>query len=620
LPCATSNRKDSTVPEFLATPAAGYHHKMSGQTSVIVLLALLLFPFQLAAQQPFAARCASCHGADARGTAQGPGLAGNARVARLSIGELRDYLQRGNVAAGMPSFKDLPADELLALARHLRRINNDTILTPLASDAAPRITWGPPQPGDWLTYNGDESGNRYSPLNQITRQNVASLHVKWVFPIQHFGLETTPIAADGVLYVTGPNQVFALDALTGAALWHYSRPQSRELEGDASLGTNRGVAVREDKVFFVTDNARLVALDRSTGKLVWERPMVPSSNIAQPYGGTVAPLVVRDLVIVGVAGGDHGMRGFVEAFNVSDGELVWRRWTVPAEGEPGIESWRGKEPAAGGGATWLTGSYDAASETLYWATGNPWPDSDDRDRPGDNLFTNCVLALDPKTGEIKWHYQFTPHDLKDRDATEPNVLVDTMWRGTPSKLLLHADRNGFFYVLDRTSGKVLLAEPFLRRIDWASKIGADGRPVVTDARGCPADAANWDSTAFSPLTHFYYVMALEECTGAPTGYPDQTGQRYLRALDIDTGRVVWETPQPGPARAKSWGGVLATAGGLVFYTQPNGGFAAADQWSGRMLWRLPTNVRMKASPMTFMFRGHQYVAVAAGPNIICIGL
>jgi glucose dehydrogenase len=196
--------------------------------------------------------------------------------------------------------------------------------------------------------------------------------------------------------------------------------------------------------------------------------------------------------------------------------------------------------------------------------------------------------------------------------------VDTTWRGAPAKLLLHADRNGFFYVLGRR--EVLLAEPFLRRVDWASRIGADGQPVASDARGCPSDAAHWDSTAFSPLTRLYYVMTLEGCTGAPTGYPDQTGQRYLRALEIETGRVAWEAPQPGPARAKSWGGVLATAGGLVFYTQPNGGFVAADQRTGRTLWRLPTNVHMKASPMTFLYRGNQYVAVAAGPNIICLGL
>jgi PQQ-dependent dehydrogenase (methanol/ethanol family) len=581
-------------------------------------LALLLFAPHLLAQQVFAVRCAPCHGQDAHGTAQGPGLALNPRVAEKSADELRAYLEHGNPGAGMPSFADLPAADLVTLAKYLRRINADTVFGPVTATAPTRkITWDAPQPGDWLTYNGSDSANRYSPLKQIDAANVSSLKLKWVFPIPHFGLETTPLAAGGVLYVTGPNQVFALDALTGDGLWHYSRPPSNGLLGDSKLGTNRGVAILRDRVFFVTDNAHLLALDRATGKLLWDTAMAPAG---QPYGGTVAPLIVNDTVIAGVAGGDHGIRGFVAAFKPDTGALVWRRWTVPARGEPGIETWQGKEPVGGGGSTWLTGSYDASSDTLYWPTGNPWPDSDDRDRPGDNLYTNCVLALNPKTGEIKWHYQFTPHDLKDRDATEPNVLVDVAYKGKPSKLLLHADRNGFFYVLDRTDGKVLLAKPFLRRVDWAKSIGPDGRPVVVDPRGCPSDAANWDSTAYSPRTGLYYFMALEECTGTPTGYPDQTGQRFLRAVNIETGEIAWEAPQPGPARAKTWSGVLATAGDLIFYGQPNGSFTAADPRTGKMLWQFPTNVRMKASPMTFSFRGNQYIAVAAGPNILCFGL
>jgi PQQ-dependent dehydrogenase (methanol/ethanol family) len=581
-------------------------------------LSLLLAIPLTAQQQPFATRCAPCHGENGRGTAQGPGLYRNPRVAAQSVEELTAYIRTGNPAAGMPSFASLSDADLQNLARYIRRLNNDTILTPPPTiDPARKITFGPPQSGDWRTYNGDYSGNRYSPLKQITTANVASLKLKWVFPISYFGLETTPIAADGFIYVTGPNQVFALDALTGAPVWQYSRPPSPNLIGDASLGTNRGVAIRDDRVFFVTDNAHLLALDRATGKLLWDTAMPPSG---QPYGGTVAPLVVDDLVIAGVAGGDHGIRGFVAAYRADNGALAWRRWTVPAKGEPGIETWQGKEPVGGGGSTWLTGSYDPATHTVFWATGNPWPDSDDRDRPGDNLYTNSVLALDARTGEMKWHYQFTPHDVKDRDATEPNVLVDTSYKGRAAKLLLHADRNGFFYVIDRTSGEPLLAKPFLRRVDWASGIGPDGRPVVVDPRGCPSDAANWDSTAYSPTTRFYYFMALEECTGKPTGYPDQTGQRFLRAVNIDTGEIAWEVLQPGPARAKTWSGVLATAGGLVFYGQPNGGFTAVDERTGKQLWRFPTNVRMKGSPMTFSQDGAQYIVVAAGPNILCFGL
>ncbi len=584
-------------------------------------LALLLL-LQAPPPQPFTTLCAGCHGDNARGTAKAPGLARNPRVAEQSRDQLREYLQHGNPGAGMPSFGSLPADDLTKLANYLRHINNDTILMPPAPrQPARKVDFAPPRPGDWLTYNGSLSANRYSELSEITTRNVAALKLKWVFPISYFGLEVTPLEADGVMYVTGPNQVIALDALSGNPIWHYSRPQTPTVISDAALGTNRGVAILRDKVFFVTDNAHLIALDRSTGSLLWETPLAPATpDEHHHYGGTMAPLVVDDLVIAGVSGADEGIRGFVAAFKAETGALAWRRWTVPRRGEPGIETWNAKEPITGGGSTWLTGSYDPESRTLYWATGNPWPDADDRDRPGDNLYTDCVLALDPSNGALKWHYQFTPHDIADRDATEPNVLIDTQYQGKPAKLLLHADRNGFFYVLDRTTGKVLLAKPFLRRVDWASTIGPDGRPAVVDPNGCPSDAANWDSTAYSPETRLYYVLALEECTGKPTGYPDQTGQRYLRALNIETGEIVWEVPQPGPARAKTWTGVLATAGGLVFYGQPNGGFSAVDQRNGKILWTFPTNVRMKASPMTFEYGGHQFVAVAAGPNILCFGL
>jgi PQQ-dependent dehydrogenase (methanol/ethanol family) len=592
---------------------------------IVFAFILLLVPQQeispqLSPQQVFLKNCAGCHGEDARGTAKAPGLAMNPRVAAQSSEQLRAYIEHGNVAAGMPSFGDLPVADLISIARYLRGLNVEMIVEPTAMKPARKITWGAPKPGDWLTYNGNASANRYSPLKQISTANVSLLKLKWVFPIQYFGLEVTPLAADGVLYVTGPNQVFAIDALTGSALWQYSRPTSPGMSGDARLGTNRGVAILGDRVFFVTDNAHLLALDRASGKLLWEIPMASDSH-GQHYGGTMAPLIVNDAIIAGVAGADEGIRGFVAAFKPDTGALIWRHWTVPRTGEPGIKTWHDKEPITGGGSTWLTGSYDPTTDTLFWATGNPWPDSDDVNRPGDNLYTDCVLALNPKSGKLKWYYQFTPHDLKDRDATEPNVLVDTTYKGTFSKLLLHADRNGFFYVLDRTDGKLLLAKPFLRRIDWASGIGPDGRPVVKNPRGCPDDAANWDSTAFSPETHLYYFLALEECMGdKPGGYPEQTGQRFLRALNIETGDIVWEIPQPGPTRAKTWTGVLATAGGLVFYGQPNGGFAAVDQRDGKTLWQFPTNVRMKASPMTFTVGRAQYVAIAAGPNILCFGL
>ena len=350
---------------------------------------------------------------------------------------------------------------------------------------------------------------------------------------------------------------------------------------------------------------------------------------AQQYGSTVAPLIVKDMVIAGVSGGDWGIRGFLAAYKVDTGERVWRFWTVPAKGEPGIETWKGEEPKFGGGPTWLTGSYDPETDTLYWPTGNPFPDSNDRDRPGDNLFTNCILALNPGTGKLKWHYQFTPHDVHDWDSTEPPVLVDIRYRGQDRKLLLFANRNGFFYVLDRTNGQILLAKPFIHRLTWASGIGPDGRPQLLQEGDvtCPETATNWNATAFSPVTRLYYVMALEKCVVklSPGGWkkeppPDVPGIKYLRALDIESGKVVWEKPQIGPAEGKRCTGVLGTAGGLIFYGDPSGDFVALDERDGKTMWHFPTNGENKASPMTFMVEGKQFIAVAIGPNIVCFGL
>jgi PQQ-dependent dehydrogenase (methanol/ethanol family) len=493
-----------------------------------------------------------------------------------------------------------------------------------------------PHAGDWLTYNGPLSGNRYSDLSQINTTNANKLAVQWIFPVPHFGLEVTPVVADGIMYITGPNQAFALDARTGRQIWKYSRERTPGLIGDASLGTNRGVALLGDKVFMVTDNAHLIALNRITGSLVWDIVM---PDEPQHYGSTVAPLIVKDMVIAGVSGGDRGIRGFFACYKADTGERVWKRWIIPGKGEQGHETWKGKEPTFGGGATWLTGTYAPDTNTLYWPTGNPFPDSDDRDRPGDNLFTDCMLALNPDTGEFKWYYQFTPHDVRDWDANEPPVLVDSKFQGQDRKLLLQANRNGFFYVMDRTNGKVLLAHKFVHRLTWASGVGSDGRPQLLPGylppsegeETCPEDATNWNATAFSPVTRLYFVMSLEACRfdRAPEGsgsrkhnsnHTEYVSEKYLRAIDIDTGKVAWEIPQFGTVYPKTWPGVLATAGGIVFYGDPNGAFAAVDEQHGNPLWHFPTNVPMKASPMTYMVDGKQYVAVVAGPNIMCFGL
>ena len=500
-----------------------------------------------------------------------------------------------------------------------------------------------PRPGEWLTFNGDVSGNRYSPLTQINKTNVRTLSVKWTFTIplwtqflpdtpyyrenmRYFGLETVPIVADGVMYVTGPNQVFALDPRTGHQIWQYSRPRTPDLVSDPSLGTNRGVAILGEHIFLVTDNAHLVALHRVTGRPVWE---VVLFDEPQRYGGTMAPLVVKDMVVVGVSGGDWGIRGFVSAYKAATGERVWRQWTIPARGDPGFETWKGTAVATGGGSTWQTGSYDPETDTLYWATGNPWPNSDDRERAGDNLFTDCVLALDPTTGKLKWYYQFTPHDTHDWDATEPNVLVNTTFRGQDRKLLLHADRNGFFYVLDRTTGELLLAEKFVRRLTWATGIGRDGRPQRVPERdvSCPDHATNWHSTVFSPATRLYYVQATEKCNIrlSPGSWKNERPRvdppmRYLRALDIETGKIVWEIPQAGPVDGKRDAGVLGTAAGVLFYGDASGYFVAVDERDGKMLWRVPLNATIKTSPMTFVSGAQQFIALAVGSTIMCFGL
>lgn len=564
-------------------------------------------------------------------------------------------IQEGQISAivdekgsPMPAVK-ASAEELADLMAYLSRPASakaevPTLARPASEDGIDFSRILHPRPGDWLSYNGKLNGNRYSDLTQINTSSVSRVEVKWTFSIplwsellpdsgyfienmEYFGLEVVPLVADGIMYVTGPHQAFALDALTGRPIWHYSRPRTPGLVGDASLGTNKGVALLGDKIFMVTDNAHLIALNRVTGQLVWE---VVMPDEAQHYGATMAPLIVKDMVIAGVSGGDWGIRGFLAAYNAATGQRVWRHWTIPDKGEPGSDSWIGSAAALGGGATWLTGSYDPETGTLYWATGNPFPDSDDRQRGGDNLYTNCVLALNPDTGKLKWYYQFTPHDLHDWDATEPNVLVDALYRGQDRKLLLHADRNGFFYVFDRTNGQLLLAKTFLNRLTWARGIGPNGRPELLPGNDvvCPNDATNWNSTAFSPATRLYYLMALEQCIVklSPGNWrqkdrpPEEPGKKYLRALDIETGKIVWEIPEIGPTEGKRMAGVLGTAGGLLLYGDPSGDFVAVDERDGKPLWHFPTNAIIKTSPMTYMVGGKQFVALAVGSNIMCFGL
>ncbi|MEZ5355392.1 MAG: PQQ-binding-like beta-propeller repeat protein [Bryobacteraceae bacterium] len=494
-----------------------------------------------------------------------------------------------------------------------------------------------PARGEWPGYHGLPSGNRHSTLEQIDTQNAGRLQLQWSYSIPYNGLEATPVVSDGVMYMSGPNQVCALSARTGRELWCYvrARTAANTIAGDAAKGATRGVALLGDRVFFATDNAHLLCLHRLTGALLWETVM---PKTAGKFGATAAPMVVNDLVISGMAGGDGPLLGFLVAYRATTGEEVWRFRTIPQPGEPGSETWQGKAIETGGGATWLTGSYDPESGLLYWPTGNPFPDTDGDERGGDNLYTNCVVALEAKTGKLRWHFQYTPHDLHDWDATEPLVLVDARFRGRDRKLLLQANRNGFYYVLDRTTGEFLLGEAFVNNITWASGIGKDGRPVLlpgneptaAGTRTCPAvrGATNWYSTAYHPGTRLFYVMAVEDCNlyrkagfggYIPLHDPANPPAKFLRALDIETGKIAWEIRQAGPPEA-NYSGVLSTDGGLVFYGETGGTFAAVDARNGKTLWHFPTGQQWKASPMTYTVDGKQYVAIAAGGNVLAFAL
>ena len=537
-------------------------------------------------------------------------------------------------------------EEYRNLIAFLRTASERKLAQPIPVALPDAVSWNAiahPAAGEWPTYHGNLSGNRYSELAEINRANVGKLTTVWSFPAgTGQALETTPLVVGGVMYVTAVNSVTALDARAGRRIWTYSRPRSKGLVGDASGGINRGVAVLGDRVFLATDNAHLIALHRLTGGLIWDVEMADSRD---HYGATSAPLIANDLVISGVSGGDEGVRGKLFAFRADTGERVWTFKTIPDRADPEAATWIGKALEHGCGSTWLTGTYDVVTDTLFWPVGNPCPDFNGDERQGDNLYTDSVIALDPHTGKRKWHYQFTPHDLHDWDATETPMLVDAAFHGQQRKLLLHGDRNGFFYVLDRAAGKFLQATPFVRKLNWASKIGDDGRPVLTGtyapsaagAEICPSmdGATNWMSTAYHPGTKLFYLVALEKCNvfsknaewwkqgqsfygGGTRPVVNESPRKVVRALDVESGKIAWEQEQVGPG--ENWGGLLATAGGLLFSADDSGALIAFDASTGALLWHFGMNAAWHASPMTYAVGGRQFIAIAAGSNIVALAL
>ncbi|HBY63927.1 MAG TPA: PQQ-dependent dehydrogenase, methanol/ethanol family [Solibacterales bacterium] len=486
---------------------------------------------------------------------------------------------------------------------------------------------------DWLTYAGNYQGWRFSSLRQVTPENAGHMVSQWTYRVPNAaGLRTSPIVARGVLYATDTNAIYALDAKTGRLIWRYVDTKATR------KGVNRGAAIWEERVYFTTADNRLVALDRQTGALIFSRQFAdPEKGITS----TSAPVIAEGKVIVGSAGGDTGMRGFVAALSARTGEELWRTFTVPAKGEPGAETW-GDLIEWGGGATWLSGTYDPETKTLYWTTGNPWPDFTGTSRQGDNLYTCSLLALDLETGARKWHFQFTPHDTHDWDAQSWPVLLEAVVKGERRKVVVHANRNGFYYVLDRATGEFLHATKLVDKLTWAEGVDAKGRPIEIPGMDptpegvmvCPSvkGATNWMGQSYHPGTGLLYVLTLEQCGLFSSSQQEPVpmknfqgggatqvgGQFILRALEPATGRRVWEYPMTGDTN--SWTGVVSTAGGVVFSGDDDGHLVALDASTGRHLWHYNLGEPLSASPVSFAVDGKQYVAIASATAIHAFAL
>jgi alcohol dehydrogenase (cytochrome c) len=503
-----------------------------------------------------------------------------------------------------------------------------------------RILRAAAEPANWLTYSGNVLGQRYSPLRQIDRANVAGLKPLWVYQTGERGkLETSPLAIDGVLYVTEkPHIVTALDGRTGRPLWTYRRKEPDRVPGCCGP-VNRGLAVLDDALYLCTLDDHLVSLDLATGRERWD---VTIADYKTGHSMTVAPLAVKDKIIVGISGGEFGIRGFLDAYDAKTGARAWRFWTIPGPGEPGHETWAGDSWKTGGVATWVTGSFDPDLNLIYWGTGNPSPDYNGDDRAGDNLYSNSLIALDADSGKLRWYFQYTPHDLHDWDSNQVPIVFDATIGGKPRKLIGHANRNCFYYVLDRETGEFLSGTPFAKQT-WASGLDAKGRPILVPGmepspegtRVSPGleGGTNWYSPSYSPLTGLFYVNAREDHdavfykqpaeyvpgenfeNGGTRGVAGNEPYSVIKALEATTGKIRWEFKLHAPPT----GGVLSTAGGLVFSGGREGNFFALDAESGRALWKFPTGGVVEAGPVTYEVNGRQQVAVAAGQAIFAFG-
>jgi alcohol dehydrogenase (cytochrome c) len=501
------------------------------------------------------------------------------------------------------------------------------------------------QPENWLTYGGNYSSQRFSELKQINTKNVGSLKMQWVYQLRQTGInESSPIVVGGIMYITEPpSTVTALDVRTGKAIWRYVPKLPKNLLTIGLFPTNRGVAILGDTVYVATIDSYLVALDAKTGAVRWRTHVAENK---EGYAITSAPLAINGKIITGTGGGEAGLRGLLDAYDAKTGKRLWRIWTVPAAGEPGVETWAGDSWKWGGATTWNGGSYDPESNTIYWGTGQPTPDWNGDGRLGDNLYSCSLLAIDADTGKMKWYFQFTPHETHDWDSAEPPILFDASINGKSRKLVALANRNAFYYVLDRVTGKFLVGVPFAKQT-WAKGLDAKGRPILADniepsAQGTlvyPAitGAVNWSSPSYSPLTGLFYVntreMGAYYFKGKPTIEPANPadtggggGQRTLsgdnaynaiRALEATTGKRKWQFKMSG---GDTWTGVLSTAGGLVFSADGAGNLFALDAETGKPLWNFNLGVAFRANPVTYAVDGKQYIAVSAGNSLFVFSL
>jgi alcohol dehydrogenase (cytochrome c) len=504
-----------------------------------------------------------------------------------------------------------------------------------------RIREADKEPHNWLTYSRDYSGQRYSPLDQISTENVGKLKMAWMRQVNELdAFETSPIVVDGTLYITAPpNVVEALDAATGRELWSYHKAIPKDLRLCCGK-VNRGLAILGGTLYYASIDAHLIALDARTGAVRWD---VTMADYKQGYSSTGAPLAVRDKIIAGMAGGEYGTRGFIDGYDAKTGKRAWRFNTIPVKGEPGNETWAGDSWKTGSATTWVTGVYDADSNTVFWGTGNPGPDWNGDVRKGDNLYSDCLIALDPDTGAKKWHFQYTPHDMNDWDSTQTPTLVDATVNGQPRKMVVLANRNGFYYALDRTNGKFIAGKPYVKQT-WATGLDESGR-AMRIAKAEPstegtliwpslAGGSNWYSSTYSPKTNLYYVNVKEQAAiyikgaadykpgaqfngGGQTDYQGEEPYGAVRALEVATGQLKWEYKLHSPSHC----GLMTTGGGLVFGSNASA-FFALDADKGGLLWRFETGGGggIDANPITFMHDGKQYVAIAAGHALLVFSL